>query len=79
MPPSPEDEQGRLHHLHLTLISALPFLPPPLLLRTVETTRSIILSLADRDEKRRELIEGLFNDILERFGDREKGVVMRRW
>jgi len=79
MPPSSEDEQGRLHGLHLTLISALSSLPLPLLSRTLETIRSIILSLPDWDEKRKELIEELFKEILERVGDKEKEVVMRWW
>jgi hypothetical protein len=79
MPPSSEDERGRLHGLHLTLISALPSLPLPLLSRTLETIRSIILSLPDGDEKRKELIEELFKEILERVGDKEKEVVMRWW
>jgi hypothetical protein len=78
MPPSSEDEQGRLHHLHLILISALPSLPLPLPLlpRTLGTILSIILSLPDGDEQRKELIEELFAEILERVGDREKEVIM---
>ena len=76
-PPSSEDEQGRLHRLHLTLISSAPLLLP-LLPRTVESIRSIILSLPDGHQKRRELIEELFKEILERFGDREE-VIMRWW
>jgi hypothetical protein len=41
-----------------------------------------VLSLplhTDGDERRKELVEELFKEILERVGDREKETVMRWW
>ena len=34
---------------------------------------------ADGDERRKELVEELFREILENVGDREKEVIMRWW
>jgi hypothetical protein len=80
--PSASDEQDHLHRLHLTLISTLPSLPLSLFPRTLESVRSIVLSLplhTDGDERRKDLVEELFKEILERVGDREKETVMRWW
>ena len=80
--PSGSDGRDHIHRLHLTLISTLPSLPLPLLPRTLDSIRSIVLSLplhTDGDERRKELVEELFKEILERVGDREKETVMRWW
>jgi hypothetical protein len=80
--PSASDGRDHIHRLHLTLISTLPSLPLPLLPRTLDSIRSIVLSLplhTDGDERRKELVEELFKEILERVGDREKETVMRWW
>jgi hypothetical protein len=66
----------RRHHHQKTnkvaFIVSTSALPLPLLPCTLETIRSIILSLPD-GHKRRELIEELFKEILERFGDGGEG------
>ncbi|KIM89224.1 hypothetical protein PILCRDRAFT_768547 [Piloderma croceum F 1598] len=80
--PSASDGRDHLHRLHLTLISTLPSLHLPLLSCTLESIRSIVLSLplhTDGDERRKELVEELFKEILEKVGDREKETVMRWW
>jgi hypothetical protein len=80
--PSASEERDHLHRLHLILISTLPSLPLPLIPRTLDSIRSIVLSLplnADGDERRKELVEELFREILENVGDREKEVIMRWW
>ncbi|RDB15275.1 Peroxisomal biogenesis factor 8 [Hypsizygus marmoreus] len=82
----------RLHRLHLTLISTIPSLPLPLMIRALEEIRSFITSHPGSDggvwvvrddvreeEKRKELVEALFAEILGQVGDREKEAAMRWW
>jgi hypothetical protein len=81
-PPSPSDVREHLHRLHLTLVSTLPSLPLQLIPRTLDSIQSIVLSLplnTDGDDRRKELVEELFKEILENVGDREKEVAMRWW
>lgn len=81
-----------LHRLHLTLISTVPSLPLPLMIRALEEIRSIVTTRLGRDSgvwgvgddvgeerKKKELVDALFVEILEGVGDREKEAVIRWW
>lgn len=82
----------RLHRLHLTLISTVPSLPLPLMIRALEKIRSIVMTRPKSDggvwevgddvgeeRRRKELVDALFVEILEGVGDREKEAAMRWW
>ncbi|KAG6889886.1 hypothetical protein C0995_013861 [Termitomyces sp. Mi166 len=80
----------RLHRLHLTLISTVSSLPLPLMIRVLEEIRSIITKprqsesgverLKDGvEERRKELVDTLFVEILEKVGEQEKEAAMRWW
>lgn len=73
------DDQDQAHRLNLTLISTLPSLPLPVLTRTLGLIRDILLSLPAGSDARKELVEDLFAEILERVGDREKEFAMKWW
>ncbi|KAF8073411.1 hypothetical protein FPV67DRAFT_1477676 [Lyophyllum atratum] len=86
------DSRERLHRLHLTLISTVPSLPLPLMIRALDEIRSIITRGTQSDSgagkvgddveeerRRKELVDALFAEILERVGDREKEAAMRWW
>lgn len=79
---TPEAETGgvneRLHRLHLTLISTVPSLPLPLMIRVLDETRNIIVKVEEPREKK-ELIDALFAEILDNVGDREKEASIRWW
>lgn len=76
---SGDREQNHSHRLHLTLISTLSSLPLPLLPPALESIREIVLSLPVDSGERKELIDEIFRELLERVGDREKEIVMRWW
>ncbi|TFK24406.1 hypothetical protein FA15DRAFT_669639 [Coprinopsis marcescibilis] len=84
----------RVHRLHLTLISTISSLPLLLLSRLLPEIYTIILSTYPRgggsgsaregealtsEERRKELVEALFREILEGVGDREKEFSMTWW
>ena len=85
----------RVHRLHLMLISTISSLPLPLMLRALEETRRLItayptdsdaegMAALDAEEEtgkggKAELLEALFNELLEKTGDREKETAMRWW
>ena len=71
-------EEERLHRLHLTLISIVPSLPLTLLARVLDHIRTIITS-SSTGERKQELIQALFDEILEKVGEREKEFAMRWW
>jgi hypothetical protein len=64
-----------VHRLHLTLISALPSLPLKLLPRGLEEMKSFIVSEID-EERKKELVDAVLKETLERVGDQEKVIVM---
>lgn len=68
----------RLHRLCLTLISTVPSLPLPLMIRVLDEIRNIIVNVGEPREKK-ELTDELFAEILENVGDREKEASMRWW
>lgn len=83
--------EAQLHRLHLTLISTIASLPLPLMIRALEEIRYIITAQTRSDggvpgvgddvetEKKKELVDALFTEILEGVGDREKESAMRWW
>ncbi|KAF5374139.1 hypothetical protein D9615_008886 [Tricholomella constricta] len=87
-----ESARERVQRLHLTLISTVPSLPLPLMIRALEEIRSIITTRSQSDSgvggvgdgveeerRRKELVDALFTEILERVGDREKEAAIRWW
>lgn len=72
-----EHDDERQHRLHLTLISCVPSVPLALLPRLLDPIRSFID--AAQDKERQELTDGLFAEIKERVGDREKEYMIRWW
>lgn len=81
----------RLHRLHLTLISTVSSLPLPLMIRALEEIKSIITRCPQSDsgvereqdevkeERRKELVDALFQEISEKVGEQEKEAAMRWW
>ena len=80
----------RVHRLHLMLISTISSLPLPLMLRALEETRRLITAYPGDDDAdgvgavdaeevtgKAELLEAMFNELLEKTGDRDKGTAMR--
>ncbi|KAG6844469.1 hypothetical protein H0H87_006693 [Tephrocybe sp. NHM501043] len=87
-----QDSQQRLHRLQLTLISTVSSLPLPLMIRTLEEIRNIITRprqsdsgvemeehVVEEERRRKELVDALFVEILEKVGDQEKEAAMRWW
>jgi hypothetical protein len=68
----------RLHRLRLMLISTVPSLPLPLMIRVLDEIRDIIVNMGEV-LVRTELADALFVEILENVGDREKEASMRWW
>ncbi|TFK39012.1 hypothetical protein BDQ12DRAFT_604733 [Crucibulum laeve] len=82
--------EERLHRLHLMLISTIPSLPLPLMLHALEEIRTVIAAYpqvdsgvviegAEEEGNKKELVESLFKEILERVGDREKEAAIQWW
>jgi hypothetical protein len=67
-----------LHRLRLMLISTVPSLPLPLMIRVLDEIRDIIVNMGEV-LVRTELADALFVEILENVGDREKEASMRWW
>ncbi|EAU85803.1 hypothetical protein CC1G_05020 [Coprinopsis cinerea okayama7 len=84
---SQDMSHDRVHRLHLTLISTISSLPLPLLARVLPEIYDIIVlkegegrhGEEGQEEKRKELVEEVFREILESVGDREKEYAMRWW
>jgi hypothetical protein len=81
-----DKKRTQLDRLHLTLISTVPSLPLPLVLRALDEIFILLKDLrtakavdAGEKEKRKDLVEALFKELLEGVGDREKEAVMRWW
>ncbi|EIN12584.1 hypothetical protein PUNSTDRAFT_60653 [Punctularia strigosozonata HHB-11173 SS5] len=78
---SPSGSQGQQqtsHRLHLTLVATVSSLPYSLLGGVLESIGSIIAPLPNVDGTKAELIEALYNQLLE-VGDREKALAMAWW
>lgn len=89
-----EKMAGRLHRLHLMLISSVSSLPLQLMLKGLDEIRLLILAqpqqlgdggvIADtsgetQQGKREELLDALFTELLEKTGDREKEAGIQWW
>lgn len=82
-------DADRLQRLLLMLVSTVSSVPLPLMMRTLDEIRSLLTtelspptsSQQSKKEKERrdEVLETLFEEILEKTGDREKEVAMRWW
>lgn len=69
---------NRRHRLHLALISSLPSLPLALLPQALSAVRDVIDGTPD-DASRKELVEALFQEIMENIGDAEKEYAVHWW
>lgn len=78
----------RLYRLQLVLISTISSLPLPLMLRALNQVRLLITEYPQDDSeavasgekgRKAELLAALFNELLEKTGDREKEAAMRWW
>ncbi|PPQ69303.1 hypothetical protein CVT24_001669 [Panaeolus cyanescens] len=82
-------DPDRLQRLLLMLISSVSSVPLPLMMRTLDEIRTLLTSdlpplsgsqQSKKDKERREeVLEALFEEILEKTGDREKEAAMRWW
>lgn len=83
---------ARIHRLHLTLISTISSLPLPLLARVLPEIEVAIIAdepqrvvdltphpSSSAKQRREELVEAVFEEILESVGDREKEYIMKWW
>ena len=70
--------QERLHRLRLTLISTVPSLPLPLMIRVLDEIQNIVVNVRETRE-RKELVDAVFAEILEGVGDREKEASIKWW
>ena len=79
-----EGAEERVHRLQLTLISTVPFLPLPLLPLVLDDIREIITRADEASEpgargRREEMVDALYEGILDRMGDREKEFALQWW
>lgn len=86
--PDNEKDAERLYRLHLTLISTISSLPLSLMLRALDQTRLLITGYPHDDsgavmpgekDRKAELVNALFTQLLEETGDREKEAAMQWW
>lgn len=68
----------RRHRLHLALISSVSSLPLALLPQALSAVKDVIDG-ALNDASRKELVEALFQEIMENVGDAEKEYVVHWW
>lgn len=66
------------HRLHLALVSLLSSLPVSLLPGTLQHAKRVI-SAEDDAEMRGALVDALYQELLEKVGDRGKAVAVREW
>jgi hypothetical protein len=87
-----EKPRGRVHRLHLMLISTVSSLPLPLMLHALDKIRALIAAYppddrgadinAPADEEKggkAELLQALFHELLEKTGDHEKEAAIQWW
>lgn len=82
-------DPGRLHRMHLMLVACISVVPLGLLERVLESVRAVIVASGgapnghagdkDRVERKEELVEEIFGEIMEKAGDREKEVALQWW
>lgn len=68
----------RRHRLHLALISTLPSLPLASLPQALSAMKEVVDSTSN-DASRKELVEALFQEIMENIGDAEKEYAVHWW
>lgn len=68
----------RRHRLHLALISSVPSLPLALLPQALSAVKDVIDGPLN-DASRKELVEALFQEIMENVGDAEKEYTVHWW
>lgn len=71
-------DTDRRHRLHLALISSVPSLSLALLPQALSEVKDIIDGTPD-DAIRKELMEALFQEIVENIGDMEKEFAVHWW
>ena len=87
--------EAQLHRLQLALISTMSSLPQPLMLRCLDHIRNLISAYPTRLDgdggvdvndkvtgrwgRKKELVEALFHEILDKISDQDKGVAMSWW
>ncbi|KAI6114154.1 hypothetical protein F5141DRAFT_1195176 [Pisolithus sp. B1] len=76
---SPAFDGDRVHRLHLALVSSVSSLPLALLSRVLSIVDGIIEGIENDDIKCDELLEALFQEIINNVGDAEKEFAVRWW
>ncbi|KAI6161958.1 hypothetical protein EDD17DRAFT_1777175 [Pisolithus thermaeus] len=69
----------RVHRLRLALVPSVSSLPLALLLRVLSVVNGIIEGITNDDIKCEELLEALFQEIINNVGDAEKEFAVRWW
>ncbi|KAI6030700.1 hypothetical protein F5J12DRAFT_918847 [Pisolithus orientalis] len=76
---SPAFDEDRVHRLYLALVSSVSSLPLDLLSRALLEVDGIIEGVENDDIKRDELLEALFQEIINNVGDAEKEFAVCWW
>lgn len=76
---SPAFDGDRVHRLHLALVSSVSSLPLALLSRVLLVVDGIIEDVENDDTKCDELLEALFQEIINNVGDAEKEFAVSWW
>ncbi|EIW81326.1 hypothetical protein CONPUDRAFT_144146 [Coniophora puteana RWD-64-598 SS2] len=76
---APGVDTERVHRLHLALVSSIPSLPLRVLPRALDAIAGVIDGLPREAYQRKELIDAVFDEIMERVGDREKEFALGWW
>lgn len=71
-------DRERVHRLHLALVSTVSSVPLLLLQRVLAMLRDVIRAEND-DKKRTELVDALFEEIIDGVGDAEKEFAVHWW
>jgi len=77
-----DTDEERLNRLHLALMACVPSVPLEHLPRLLDEIRDVVVQVGSTvggESRRRELGNALFEEILERVGDRQKGYAMKWW
>ncbi|KAL4080947.1 hypothetical protein J3A83DRAFT_4203554 [Scleroderma citrinum] len=69
----------RIHGLHLALVASVSSVPLTLLPRMLSVVNDIIVDTEKDDMKRSELLEALFQEIMNNVGDAEKAFAVSWW
>ncbi|KAG6333814.1 hypothetical protein ID866_5274 [Astraeus odoratus] len=76
---SPTTDGDRVHRLHLALVSSVSSVPLTLLPRLLLAVKSVIETTKDDDVRHGELLEALFEEIINNVGDAEKALAVCWW